>query len=300
MGGIRIDTRRVASACAALVAAAALVAPAPARAAQAEASFAVSRYGDLLAGENGRLSVPERRELAERVLLLSSYYRLDPRLLIALVTVESAWRSRAVSPVGARGLGQLMPGTAAALKVDSFETYENLDGTARYLRRLLMRFPNYAQPMQYRFALAAYNAGPGAVDRYHGVPPYAETQSYVARVMGVWERYRDSAAAPSPHAFAARHVALSRPRRPHHALQVVNVPIRGLRPAMVLARIPHYAPQRLGAPQLDLGQAPRRRGLLAFLHRRHEPAGPESQATPAPGEDAIAEQRGFIARNGRF
>jgi hypothetical protein len=143
----------------------------------------VARYAGALGTANARLPLAARRDLAERVLLLSSYYKIDPCLLAALVTVESAWRARAVSPVGALGYGQLMPGTASALRVDPLEPYENLDGTARYLRRMLNRFAGRDQLTRMQLALASYNAGAGAVDRYHGIPPYRETRAYVANVL---------------------------------------------------------------------------------------------------------------------
>jgi hypothetical protein len=151
----------------------------------------VARYADVLGSANARLPLAARRDLAERLLLLSSYYKLDPSLLAALVTVESAWRSQAVSSVGALGYGQLMPGTASALRVDALEPYENLDGTARYLRRMLNRYAGRDQQTRMQLALASYNAGAGAVDRYHGVPPYRETRAYVANVL----RLRSSFAA---------------------------------------------------------------------------------------------------------
>ncbi|MDB5041482.1 MAG: lytic transglycosylase, catalytic [Candidatus Eremiobacteraeota bacterium] len=143
----------------------------------------VGRYADALGSANGRLPVAVRRDLAERLLLLSSYYKLDPCLLGALVSVESAWRSRAVSPVGALGFGQLMPGTAASLNVDPLEPYENLDGTARYLRRAMNRYVTRDLQTRMRLALASYNAGPAAVARYNGVPPYRETRAYVDNVL---------------------------------------------------------------------------------------------------------------------
>jgi hypothetical protein len=143
----------------------------------------VARYAQALGTANARLPLAVRRDLAERLLLLSSYYKIDPSLLAALVTVESAWRSRAVSPVGALGYGQLMPGTAAGLQVDALEPYENLDGTARYLRRMLNRFAGHDRQTRMQLALASYNAGAGAVDRYHGIPPYRETRAYVANVL---------------------------------------------------------------------------------------------------------------------
>lgn len=165
----------------------------------------IARYALALAGANARLPLAARRDLAEHVLLLSSYYNLDPCLLGALVSVESAWRARAVSPVGALGYGQLMPGTASALRVDPLEPYENLDGTARYLRRMLNRFAGRDQALRIQLALASYNAGAGAVDRYHGVPPYRETRAYVANVLRTRDDFvasigsrKAEAAAPVP------------------------------------------------------------------------------------------------------
>ncbi|ODT85784.1 lytic transglycosylase domain-containing protein [Phenylobacterium sp. SCN 70-31] len=105
-------------------------------------------------------------------------HRLDPKLLHALVAVESAYRPRAVSPAGAGGLTQLMPGTATALGiVDRFDAAANLSGGADYLARQLLRFGDV------RLALAAYNAGPERVARLGRIPNIAETQSYVAAVI---------------------------------------------------------------------------------------------------------------------
>lgn len=105
-------------------------------------------------------------------------HRLDPKLLHALVTVESAYRPRAVSPAGAGGLTQLMPLTATALGVaDRFDAAANLSGGADYLARQLVRFGDV------RLALAAYNAGPERVARLGRIPQIAETQAYVAAVV---------------------------------------------------------------------------------------------------------------------
>ena len=104
---------------------------------------------------------------------------LDPGLLKALVRAESGFNANAVSRAGAQGLTQLMPGTAAALGVaNPFDPRQNLAGGARYLRQQLDRFGDL-EP-----ALAAYNAGPAAVVRYGGVPPFPETQAYVTNVLG--------------------------------------------------------------------------------------------------------------------
>ncbi len=106
-------------------------------------------------------------------------HHLDPDLLASVVHAESGGRSRAVSRAGAQGLMQLMPATAADLGVrNSFAAEQNVAGGTAYLDALLMYYhENIA------LALAAYNAGPAAVDRYHGIPPYAETRRYVERVI---------------------------------------------------------------------------------------------------------------------
>ncbi len=109
-------------------------------------------------------------------------YGVSASLLSAVAKQESGYDPRAVSPAGAQGLMQLMPGTAQGLGVtNSFDPTQAVDGAARLLRSLLDRFGTT------QLALAAYNAGPGAVLRYDGVPPYAETQNYVRSVMSMLE-----------------------------------------------------------------------------------------------------------------
>ena len=104
----------------------------------------------------------------------------------ANIEVESAYRQEAVSTAGAIGLGQLMPETAQELGVDPNDPLQNLDGSARYLALMLREFGNP------QLALAAYNAGPAAVHRYGGIPPYLETQNHVARVLAVVARLEGS------------------------------------------------------------------------------------------------------------
>jgi soluble lytic murein transglycosylase-like protein len=110
---------------------------------------------------------------------LAARFDLSPSLLEAVVWQESRWNENAVSPVGARGLAQLMPGTARYLGVNSDDPYQNLEGGARYLREQLDRFGGDLEK-----ALAAYNAGPGRVERAGGVPNIRETRQYVAAILG--------------------------------------------------------------------------------------------------------------------
>ena len=107
---------------------------------------------------------------------------MDPALVHALIEAESSWDPQAVSPKGALGLMQLIPATAQRFGVaDPFDARQNLDGGVRYLRQLLERYNGDLQK-----ALAAYNAGEGAVDRVGGVPNYAETVRYVRKVMDAY------------------------------------------------------------------------------------------------------------------
>ena len=110
---------------------------------------------------------------------LSRRFDLSPSLLEALVWQESRWRENAVSHAGARGLAQLMPGTARYLGVDINDPMQNLEGGARYLREQLDRFDGDLEK-----SLAAYNAGPGRVIRAGGIPNIRETKKYVAAIMG--------------------------------------------------------------------------------------------------------------------
>ena len=124
------------------------------------------------------------RELLELTAFYANGFGLDEHLVQAVVWVESGFCATAVSPAGAIGLGQLMPGTAAVLRVDPWDPAQNLWGTAKYLREQYDTFGNW------ELSLAAYNAGPGNVVRYRGVPPFTETQSYVRRVLSVYRNYQ--------------------------------------------------------------------------------------------------------------
>lgn len=129
------------------------------------------------------------------VRLISARYQNDPALIglgltpaewsalfQAMIKVESGYNPSAVSSAGAKGLAQLMPGTALYLGVDIDDPLQNLDGGARYLLAQMAEFGSL------KLALAAYNAGPGAVRTYEGVPPYTETQNHILRVMAEYNR----------------------------------------------------------------------------------------------------------------
>jgi hypothetical protein len=125
------------------------------------------------------IAQPTQTELSEILNHAGSKYHLDPDLLASVIRAESGGHARVVSRVGAQGLMQLMPGTAKDLGVeDSFIPEQNVAGGTTYLDALLMYYHD-----DLALALAAYNAGPAAVNRYGGIPPYAETRRYVARVI---------------------------------------------------------------------------------------------------------------------
>lgn len=117
-------------------------------------------------------------EWLETARAMARMHAVPEDLFLRLVQQESGWHAGAVSPKGAIGLAQLMPGTAQLLGVDPRNPQENLEGGARYLRAQFDRFGTWA------LALAAYNAGPEAVEQYGGIPPYAETQGYVRAIWG--------------------------------------------------------------------------------------------------------------------
>ena len=135
-----------------------------------------------LSTESRRAPVPDassRGAVEQAIREAAAKHNLSPDLIRSVIRAESGFRADAVSPAGAQGLMQLMPQTAAELGVSNpFDIRQNINGGARYLRRMLDRFDG-----DLRLALSAYNAGPGAVEKYEGQVPYAETRAYVERVL---------------------------------------------------------------------------------------------------------------------
>ncbi len=134
--------------------------------------------------KNAPVTALTKSEMHQMLAHAGTEHNIDEDLLASVVRAESGGQVRAVSRAGAQGLMQLMPGTATELGVkDAFEPEENISGGTTYLDALLTRYHD-----NLALALAAYNAGPAAVDRYHGVPPYRETRAYVARVIREFNR----------------------------------------------------------------------------------------------------------------
>lgn len=181
-------------------------APQPAPAATDFAQVLTSAQATAPAAASGTSATPFGAEIEAA----AAKHGIDPALLRALVRQESGFDPAARSAAGATGLTQLMPGTAASLGVDPTDPVQALEGGARYLRQQLDRFGG-----DERLALAAYNAGPGAVARFGGVPPYAETQAYVEKVLGFAAAERAArpatAAAPVPTPAVAASTSVPTP-----------------------------------------------------------------------------------------
>lgn len=136
-----------------------------------------------IAGGEGSEAVPKFRgaykgKYLEVAKAAAKKHGIPEDLFLRLVQRESGWNPGAVSHKGATGLAQLMPGTAKKLGVDISDPHQNLEGGARYLRMMYDKFGSW------KLALAAYNAGPGAVEKHGGIPPYAETKAYVKAILG--------------------------------------------------------------------------------------------------------------------
>lgn len=147
--------------------------------------------GSTVNWSNTRLFITEYQHSINEAAAL---HQLDPALIRAVIHAESGFQAEAVSKQGARGLMQLMPKTAKALGVhNSFDSHANILAGSAYLAKLLQSFQG-----DITLASAAYNAGPGAVQKYAGIPPYAETKAYIKRVHILLQRYRHQLAQATP------------------------------------------------------------------------------------------------------
>ena len=147
------------------------------------APLSLNPFGSVLFNSNARVNSPMPAYMSELIADASRTHGVDPRLVAAVAHRESRFNANAVSPVGACGIMQLMPSTARYLGVNNiFDSRENVFAGARYLRTLLDAFHGDLD-----LTLAAYNAGPGAVRKFNGVPPYRETQDYVRNVRAYYE-----------------------------------------------------------------------------------------------------------------
>jgi soluble lytic murein transglycosylase-like protein len=184
-------------------------------------------------------------DINAHIVEVATRYGVEPKLVAAIVAVESQFDARAVSRRGAEGLMQLMPATAADLDVqDSFDPRDNIDGGVRHLKRLMLRFHNDVP-----LALAAYNAGEQAVINHRGIPPYRETRQYVVRVL---RRYDRDAARTVAQQLAKPRVASTPKVTPvTYAGRVTVVPLTpapALTPAPTLTPTPPSPDEDWGAP----------------------------------------------------
>jgi soluble lytic murein transglycosylase-like protein len=173
---------------------------------------------------------PSVAEIMAEIEMVAARHRVPPRLVAAIVAVESEFNPRAVSRRGAQGLMQLMPATAASVDVqDSFDARENIEGGVRHLRALMDRYQN-----DLPVVLAAYNAGDRAVLAHQGVPPYRETRQYVIRVLRRYDR--EAARAASERIYGARARRASAPAASAPAASARLVSYEGTVPAVVRYR----------------------------------------------------------------
>jgi len=124
--------------------------------------------------------------LSDAAVRAAGRYGLPPEFLAAALLQESAFDPQAISSAGAVGIAQFMPSTADGIGVDPFDPYDAIDGAARLLSTYVRAYASFPNP--YALALAAYNAGPAAVEHYRGVPPYAETQAYIDDIVDRWAK----------------------------------------------------------------------------------------------------------------
>ena len=139
--------------------------------------YVIQRY---ICENNESLNINDVAFISQNILFYSYQYDVDPLVVTAMIKTESNFHQEDISSAGAIGLGQLMPDTAKAVGVNPYSPQENIEGACSYLSTQIRNFSNVEYPVE--TALAAYNAGPNAVREYGGIPPYSETQNYVAKI----------------------------------------------------------------------------------------------------------------------
>jgi soluble lytic murein transglycosylase-like protein len=164
-------------------------AAAPAARSKATSAEAMAAYVAAIRYFNAGIDESEAQRIVAAIIRNSYQEAVDPRLVVAIIATESSFDRTARSSAGAMGLGQLMPSTAADDHVlDANDIDQNVHGTVLTLKGNLEHYSSLDAQTQYVYAIAAYNAGTGAVDEYHGVPPYDETIHYVWKVVVLWRR----------------------------------------------------------------------------------------------------------------
>ena len=165
----------------------------PSLSARAEPLF--GPYLRFISNHNPKLTRDQAGKITYALLHFADRYNVDPRLVVSMIIAESDFDPNCVSHTGAIGLGQLMPATARELGVNnSYDPVQNLAGSIAYLKSRLDTFPDKTAPggtysfQQVALAMAAYNAGTGAVKKFNGVPPYRETQAYVKRIISLYQQ----------------------------------------------------------------------------------------------------------------
>ncbi|MBI2841959.1 MAG: lytic transglycosylase domain-containing protein [Armatimonadetes bacterium] len=152
----------------------------------------VGVYKKAVKSFNSKLSDAEAEAIASSIIEFSARYEVDPRLVVAVILTESRFRPEATSRKGAMGLGQLMPRTAKGLGVgDAYDPVENIGGSVKLIKGHLDKLSGNAPWSELSWqdlalALASYNAGPGAVKKHGGIPPYRETQNYIKKVISTY------------------------------------------------------------------------------------------------------------------
>lgn len=154
------------------------------------------QYEKFISRTNPKLTPPEVKNITQSIIFYTMLFNreekieIDPRLIVSIIDCESKFKPNSVSQKGAQGLGQIMPNTAKHFNTPDllFHPVINIYGTVKIFRNYLNRYQYLSYPYQLQYALAAYNAGPTAVEKYGGIPPFRETQDYVLKVIRLYQK----------------------------------------------------------------------------------------------------------------